>query len=141
MIDNFDNNRPFFTIFYNFGPVGHGHFWILTQGVTFDTWHKKAKRQKYKRQRPKREFNIVTSGQFCTLAMFLSTPRGELLWSTPPGEFSSMTLGKFEELFPVQDRKTKKNPKREFNMVTSGQFCTLLSTPPDEISSIPPGKF
>ena len=29
-----------------------------------------TKRQKDKRQRPIREFNIVTSGQFCTLAMF-----------------------------------------------------------------------
>ena len=30
----------------------------------------KIKRQKDKRQRPKREFDIVTSGQFRTLAMF-----------------------------------------------------------------------
>ena len=31
---------------------------------------KKTKRRKDKRQRPKRKFSIVTSGQFCTLAMF-----------------------------------------------------------------------
>ena len=31
---------------------------------------KRLKGQKDKRQGPKREFNIVTSGQFCTLAMF-----------------------------------------------------------------------
>ena len=31
------------------------------------------KRQKDKKQRPKREFNIVTSGQFRTLAMFYFT--------------------------------------------------------------------
>ena len=34
------------------------------------TKNKKMKRQKDPRQRPKREFNIVTSGQFRTLAMF-----------------------------------------------------------------------
>ena len=32
---------------------------------------KDKKTKKDKRQRPKIEFNIVTSGQFCTLAMFL----------------------------------------------------------------------
>ena len=32
---------------------------------------KKTLRQKDQRQRPKREFNIVTSGQFCTFAFFL----------------------------------------------------------------------
>ena len=31
---------------------------------------RKTKKAKDKRQRPKREFYIVTSGQFCTLAMF-----------------------------------------------------------------------
>ena len=31
---------------------------------------RKTKKTKDKRQRPKREFYIVTSGQFCTLAMF-----------------------------------------------------------------------
>ena len=30
-----------------------------------------TKRKKTKRQRPTRGFNIVTSGQFCTLAMFV----------------------------------------------------------------------
>ena len=35
-----------------------------------DKKDKKTNRQKDKSQTPKREFNIVTSGQFCTLAMF-----------------------------------------------------------------------
>ena len=35
---------------------------------------KKTKIQKDKRQTPKREFNILTSGQFRTLAMFLTLP-------------------------------------------------------------------
>ena len=33
---------------------------------------KKTKRQKDKRHRPKREFNTLTSGQFCTLAMLFT---------------------------------------------------------------------
>ena len=34
------------------------------------TKREKEKKTKDKRQTPKREFYIVTSGQFCTLAMF-----------------------------------------------------------------------
>ena len=61
------------------------HFIIWKQRVTFETWglsdiwsmwcpHKKTKRKKKtkrrKRQKTEREFNIVISGQFRTLAMF-----------------------------------------------------------------------
>ena len=53
--------------------------WVFL--VTFVTWDPSdvwfMKRQKYektKRQRPKREFCIVMSGQFRTLAMFLNCP-------------------------------------------------------------------
>ena len=35
------------------------------------TKRQKEKEEKRKRQRPTREFNIVTSGQFCTIAIFL----------------------------------------------------------------------
>ena len=77
--------------------------------VTFETWdllvfwsvwcpdkktkrqkRQKDKKQKDKGQRPKREFNIVMSGQFRTLAMFFSCPGssipdlGESVTQWPP---------------------------------------------------------
>ena len=49
-----------------------GGFLLVGGQTKRQTFGRKAKRQKVDRKkRPKREFNIVMSGQFHTLAMFL----------------------------------------------------------------------